>query len=70
MNVSFWHEQTARTLRTQLFDEHGGFSSGEFEGRQAVEKLIEIARKNTSKREEHQLLQGFIYAIEPNNWAR
>jgi len=70
MNVSFWHEQTARTLRTQLFDEHGGFSSGEFEGRQAVEKLIEIAQNNTSKRKEHQPLQGFIYAIEPNHWAK
>ena len=70
MNVSFWHEQTARTLRTQLFDEHGGFSSGELEGRQAIEKLIEIAQKNASNREENQLLQGFIYAIEPNNWAK
>ena len=70
MNVSFWHELTARTLRTQLFDEHGGFSSGELEGRQAIEKLIEIAEKNTANREDGQPLQGFIYAIEPNNWAK
>tara|TARA_E500000331_G_scaffold169340_2_gene163754 strand:+ start:6239 stop:7582 length:1344 start_codon:yes stop_codon:yes gene_type:complete len=70
MNVSFWHKQTARSLRTRLFDEHGDFSSSELDGRQAIEKLIEIAHKNTAKRGERRSLQGFIYAIEPNSWAQ
>jgi hypothetical protein len=39
-------------------------------GGEAIEKLIEIARRNSYKREENQPLQGFIYAIAPSNWAK
>jgi cardiolipin synthase A/B len=70
MNVSFWDNQTARAFRTQLFDEHGGFSSAKYDGREAIEELIEIARRNTYKRGNNQPLQGFIYAIEPSDWAK
>ena len=70
MNVSFWDNQTARAFRTQLFDEHGGFSSAKYGGREAIEELIEIARRNTYKRDENQPLQGSIYAIEPSDWAK
>ena len=70
MNVSFSDNLTTRTFRTQLFDEHGGFSSGQYDGREALEELIKIADENRSKREENQPLQGFIYAIDPKNWAK
>lgn len=70
MNVSFWDNLTTRTFRTQLFDEHGGFSSDQYDGREALEELIKIADENRSKREENQPLQGFIYAIDPKNWAK
>ncbi len=70
MNVSFWDAQTARVFRTQLFDEHGGFSSAEYGGREAIEELMEIARRNSDRREENQPLQGFLYAISPRTWAK
>ena len=70
MNVSFWDNHTARGFRTQLFDEHGGFSSGQYDGREALEELIKIADENRRKRKENQPLQGFIYAIDPKNWAK
>ncbi|MEC7924745.1 MAG: hypothetical protein VYB80_05970, partial [Actinomycetota bacterium] len=63
MNVSFWDTQTSRAFRIQLFDEHGGFSSAEYGGREAIEELMEIARQNSDKREETLPLQCFIYAI-------
>ena len=70
MNVSFWDNFTTRAFRTQLFDEHGGFSSDQYDGREALEELIKIADENRSKREENQPLQGFIYAIDPKSWAK
>ena len=70
MNVSFWDNFTTRAFRTQLFDEHGGFFSGSYGGREALEELIKIADENRSKREENRPLQGFIYAIDPKNWAK
>ena len=70
MNVSFWDTQATRAFRIQLFDEHGGFSSAQYGGREAIEELIEIARQNSDKREETQPLQGFIYAISPSAWAK
>jgi len=70
MNVSFWDTKTARAFRTQLFDEHGGFSSAQYGGREAIEELMVIARHNSDRREENQPLQGFIYAISPSVWAK
>ena len=70
MNVSFWDAQTARAFRVQLFDEHGGFSSAEYGGREAIEELMNIAGRNSDRREKNQSLQGFIYAISPSAWAK
>ena len=70
MNVSFWDTQTARAFRIQLFNEQGGFSSAKYDGREAIEELIEIARHNSYRREENKPLQGFICAISPNTWAK
>ncbi len=70
MNVSFWDRQTASAFRTRLFDEHGGFSSAEYGGREAIQELMKIAQQNTVKRSKNQPLQGFLYAIEPSEWAK
>jgi len=70
MNVSFWDKQTASAFRTRLFDEHGGFSSAEYDGREAIQELMKIAQQNTIRRSKNQPLQGFLYAIEPSEWAK
>tara|TARA_B100000686_G_scaffold317082_1_gene365538 strand:- start:3602 stop:4945 length:1344 start_codon:yes stop_codon:yes gene_type:complete len=70
MNVSFWDQHLVRSLRVRLFDEHGGFNSAQYDARTALQTLIDIAHRNTEKRAKNKPLQGFIYAIESDNWAK
>ncbi|MDG2427562.1 MAG: phosphatidylserine/phosphatidylglycerophosphate/cardiolipin synthase family protein [Acidimicrobiales bacterium] len=69
MNLSFWNEDVARSLRVQQVDEQGGFDSSGIDGRTAVARLIEVARINAAMREAGETWTGFACAIDPASWA-
>ncbi len=72
MNVSFWDGPgggPARALRVRQVDEQGGFDSSGMEGRDAVARLIDVARANAAARAAGEPWTGFACAIDPATWA-
>ena len=69
MNLSFWDEDVARSLRVRQVDEQGGFNSSEIDGRTAVARLTEVARANAAIREAGGSWVGFACAVDPATWA-
>jgi phosphatidylserine/phosphatidylglycerophosphate/cardiolipin synthase-like enzyme len=69
MNVSFWDADVARAFRVRQVDEQGGFDSSTMDGREAVARLIEVARANAIARAAGEGWAGFACAIDPSTWA-
>jgi len=69
MNVSFWDADVARAFRVRQVDEQGGFSSVGMDGREAMVRIMEVARENSRRRTAGEDLDGFACAIDPAGWA-
>ena len=69
MNVSFWDVDVARAFRVRQVDEQGGFSSVGMDGREAMVRIMEVARENSRRRTAGEDLDGFACAIDPAGWA-
>ncbi len=69
MNLSFWDGEVARALRVRQVDEQGGFASAGLTGREAVERLAEVAATNAARREAGADLVGYACRIDPAGWA-
>lgn len=72
MNVSFWDgpgSGPARALRVRQVDEQGGFDSSGMDGREAVARLVDVARANAAARAAGEAWTGFACAIDPAAWA-
>jgi phosphatidylserine/phosphatidylglycerophosphate/cardiolipin synthase-like enzyme len=72
MNLSFWDTPSggsARAFRVRQVDEQGGFDSSTMDGREAVARLMEVARANAIARATGEGWAGFACAIDPSTWA-
>ena len=59
----------ARAFRVRQVDEQGGFSSVGMDGREAMVRIMEVARENSRRRPAGEDLDGFACAIDPAGWA-
>ena len=69
MNISFWDAEVARAFRVRQVDEQGGFSSVGMDGREAMVRIIDVARSNAAARAAGEGWTGFACAIDPASWA-
>ncbi len=65
LNASFWHAETTRSLRVELFQEHLGRDTTGLDARAALRLFHEIARANEDRRAFWQELEGLAYAVDP-----
>ena len=64
LNVSFWHDDTARTLRDKLLHEHLGRDTSFLGGRAALALFREVALANREHRRRGKPQEGLAYAID------
>ena len=69
LNASFWHSDTARALRVELFEEHLGIDTAELDDRPALRLFRETALLNSDRRGRREPLQGLAYAIDPGDYG-
>jgi cardiolipin synthase len=65
LNASFWHADTARAFRVDLFAEHLGIDTAGLDDRAALRLFRDVASKNRERRARGEALAGLAYAIEP-----
>ena len=65
LNASFWHAETTRSLRVELFQEHLGRDTTGLDARAALRLFHEIARANDDRRAFWKQLEGLAYAVDP-----
>ncbi|MBW2292768.1 MAG: phosphatidylserine/phosphatidylglycerophosphate/cardiolipin synthase family protein [Deltaproteobacteria bacterium] len=70
LNVSFWDREIVRKLRCDLLLEHLGEDTSPLDDRQAFARYCEVALRNRERREAGQPMEGQIFAMDPENWAR
>lgn len=70
MNASFWDEDVVRGLRCQLLTEHLCEDTSTLGDVKAFERYREIALRNRERRRIGEPMQGQVFAMDPNLWAR
>ncbi len=65
LNATFWHTETTRSLRVELFQEHLGRDTTGLDARAALRLFREIARANDDRRGFGQKLEGLADAVDP-----
>ncbi len=70
LNASFWDPGIARALRCQLLDEHFGEDTRGLGDVAAFERYREVARANRQRRKAREPMQGQVFEMDPNAWAR
>ncbi len=68
LNVSFWHEKTARTFYYDLFKEHLGMDVSRLTKIEALHSFKRIARENTLRRVRKEALQGLAFELDPAHY--
>ncbi len=69
LNASFWHGETVRALRVELFREHLGIDTTDFDDRASLQLFRKVARENAQRRELGEKLEGLAYALDPATYA-
>lgn len=71
MNVTAWDPVLASGLRRELVAEHTGGAAAELptDDRAAFRLLRDRALDNTGRRRDGSAMHGFVYAIQPDQWA-
>lgn len=69
LNASFWHAETARVFRVELFAEHLQLDTSDLDDRAALQLFRDVATKNRERRERGEALHGLAYAIEPAEYG-
>jgi phosphatidylserine/phosphatidylglycerophosphate/cardiolipin synthase-like enzyme len=65
LNASFWHQDTVRRFRNDLFQEHLGIDVSRLNDREALTLFKETARKNTRRRVRGQAVKGLAFQLDP-----
>jgi phosphatidylserine/phosphatidylglycerophosphate/cardiolipin synthase-like enzyme len=69
LNASFWHAETARALRAELFSEHLGVDTLDLDEPSALRMFRDVAAKNRERRARGEALQGLAYGIDPADYG-
>jgi cardiolipin synthase A/B len=70
LNASFWHPQTVRNLRRDLFSEHLGRDTDNLDDRAALQLYRDIAQSNAACRRVGKPLDGLAWAIDPASYPQ
>lgn len=68
LNVSFWHDKTAREFRNALLNEHLGVDVSPMDDLSALKYFRKAARENTLKRVRGEALQGLAFQLDPAHY--
>ena len=70
LNASFWAADLVRSLRCELLLEHFGEDTSALDDRAAFARYREVALLNRDRRAAGEPMQGQIFAMDPDAWAR
>jgi len=70
LNASFWDPAVVRALRCQLLEEHLGEDTSALGDVEAFARYRERALDNRLRREAREPMQGLVFAMDPDDWAR
>jgi phosphatidylserine/phosphatidylglycerophosphate/cardiolipin synthase-like enzyme len=70
LNASFWHRETARSLRIELLREHLGVDTAGLGDVAALQLYGRIARENARRHGRGDRLEGLAFALDPATYAQ
>jgi cardiolipin synthase len=69
LNASFWHEESVRALRVELFAEHLGPGGAAEDDRSELARFREVALANRERRARGEARSGLAYAVDAETYG-